>query len=715
MNTRAAARRLALLVIGSVWITGLASASQDIDARADRLASLQREFVLSETSERRREIARTIQDLRDDLIREAPDDPRAPTWLLDEAAATIDRVDLNGALPAVRFGVPTAAQRRAVELAARDAHRHLVEARQRIDASIERLETELLAGVDDPNAPSDAARLGAIERDLARLIDREQLSRLPYYMGLTASMRVLVEQDDAAQQSHAKLVAASLGDLDLPPGEALARGRVAIGSTILALGDDEPPALSTAHEWFERARDASSSGTSTVRIDTILGLASVLSRRPGVTPDAVWAAAHTIISPVPDDPRLALRASEGVAVSIVRVANNDAGWLGEAIRPILSLPERTPSGERLAWEHLVYQKIALLSAPTWPFELLPAEVAYARAIAESTNGLIAGTAESDRLLRSVADRPDAGRFAPKAMWELAARQADSEDPAVLIDTIGLLDRLVRSAPASPEAANAAGAAPVVGRYAYEASLGTTHAPDAERAYLIALRLGAFATPATDDAVRWRASLALLISERPGLVPDPDARLDELLRAMEAIPANAPETRALHGVLRRAIDSRSEPIDAVTATRAYDWARTRSDPDEPYLRFVTAGALLEVDPALALRLLVPMVTEEPTPDDIDVDRASALLGIAQRRTGSRDDAFGTLRELTASLERRSITGPTYWMAWAELLEMLAEDNDDGSRSPTIRLQVRRLRVLDASLGGPPSRARIEAVARGLHGV
>jgi hypothetical protein len=48
----------------------------------------------------------------------------------------------------------------------------------------------------------------------------------------------------------------------------------------------------------------------------------------------------------------------------------------------------------------------------------------------------------------------------------------------------------------------------------------------------------------------------------------------------------------------------------------------------------------------------------------------------------------------------------------MLEILRTQNDDGARSSTIRLQVNRLKLIDAALGGAPWRERILKVESSL---
>jgi hypothetical protein len=98
-----------------------------------------------------------------------------------------------------------------------------------------------------------------------------------------------------------------------------------------------------------------------------------------------------------------------------------------------------------------------------------------------------------------------------------------------------------------------------------------------------------------------------------------------------------------------------------------------------------------------------------------------LGRAQRLAGQGSVAFATLRELVEELDAAAgaVGGAggsrpgIYWLAWAEMLEILNADTSRPDRASVVREQVRRLELVDPNLGGEgaePARARIRALAR-----
>ena len=102
------------------------------------------------------------------------------------------------------------------------------------------------------------------------------------------------------------------------------------------------------------------------------------------------------------------------------------------------------------------------------------------------------------------------------------------------------------------------------------------------------------------------------------------------------------------------------------------------------------------------------------------RSRLGLGRAQRAAKQTEEAFATLRSLVDELERaaakrRPATADrheAYWLAWAEMLEILAADNRDGRRTDVIRLQLNRLSLVDPAFGGGDASRRIKAVRESL---
>ncbi|TVQ32697.1 MAG: hypothetical protein EA376_04855 [Phycisphaeraceae bacterium] len=86
--------------------------------------------------------------------------------------------------------------------------------------------------------------------------------------------------------------------------------------------------------------------------------------------------------------------------------------------------------------------------------------------------------------------------------------------------------------------------------------------------------------------------------------------------------------------------------------------------------------------------------------------------AMRQAGDEAGAFAIWRELAGALEAAEVYDEIFWRSWTRMLSALADRNQDGARTATIRREAGRLRALDDSLGGRPHRGRIENVIRRL---
>lgn len=82
--------------------------------------------------------------------------------------------------------------------------------------------------------------------------------------------------------------------------------------------------------------------------------------------------------------------------------------------------------------------------------------------------------------------------------------------------------------------------------------------------------------------------------------------------------------------------------------------------------------------------------------------------------ARDDAgaFAILRDLVATTPVEERTTRAYWHASMRMLEILARQNDDGSRTPAIAREIRRLKLQPSWGTHEDICARIDAVAAGL---
>jgi hypothetical protein len=126
-----------------------------------------------------------------------------------------------------------------------------------------------------------------------------------------------------------------------------------------------------------------------------------------------------------------------------------------------------------------------------------------------------------------------------------------------------------------------------------------------------------------------------------------------------------------------------------------------------LRYEADGLAASGDPAGALAIYGALADPERPTLDLALARAEALLAL-----GRRPDAFALYRDVAAALEETDRAAPAYWRAWSRMLEILAQENEDGTRTASIRARLGQLRAIDPGLGGEPHRRRMEGVERSL---
>src|SRR5262249_52796208 len=144
---------------------------------AARLGALEKKMAAT-TGAERAALARECDQVRGVLVELAPEDPRAPSWLIDRAAYTIDRLGDDGTDNAVLVGLPSGPQRRRCVAASLEALRTLEQARSIAETTTARLEESIL---DLRGEHGDVAGKAAeAERDLHRLVDLEQAQRIPF-------------------------------------------------------------------------------------------------------------------------------------------------------------------------------------------------------------------------------------------------------------------------------------------------------------------------------------------------------------------------------------------------------------------------------------------------------------------------------------------------------------------------------------------------------
>jgi len=200
-----------------------------------------------------------------------------------------------------------------------------------------------------------------------------------------------------------------------------------------------------------------------------------------------------------------------------------------------------------------------------------------------------------------------------------------------------------------------------------------------------------------------------------LLRDIPASADPATRA-ESLAAG---TRAARVLLATA--SSPSPNLAPALRAAVAWA-DKHDPslrDPLTLALADTLALAPADAPEARRLYASLLAlRPPLPRAM---RIAAQIGAARLATpDSRPAAFTALAALADELDAppqdaqpsRPARPPEFWAVWAEMLRLMADDNQNGQRSAQIRLRVRQLRVIDPSLGGGPPAQSITDIERSL---
>src|SRR5690606_31544197 len=195
--------------------------------------------------------AREAHELRAKLIALAPQSLDAPTWLADQAADALARAMAGHDDLSVLAGVATEAERTRVRSAAEDAAGLLTRARETGERLVERLEADLF------KEDVDEARVAAIERALAKLIDEELEARVPL---LSARASVLLaasapagEEGAAEARDAARRVLEALSELRFRTEEAEAERLALTGSALLAAAGGDLQMRSRAREMFRAA------------------------------------------------------------------------------------------------------------------------------------------------------------------------------------------------------------------------------------------------------------------------------------------------------------------------------------------------------------------------------------------------------------------------------------------------------------------------------
>ncbi|MBX3402995.1 MAG: hypothetical protein KF699_06215 [Phycisphaeraceae bacterium] len=675
-------------------------------------------------------------DATDDLLRRlietSPEDPEAPTWMLDRAELALQRAARDGAASSLMFGIPGREQPIWVSMHAAAAAELCAQARAAIDAAVARLEGELLEpGTDAEQARVTAAR---VEPLLAMLIETEQAVRLPEIEFAAVALRALGEpqhepRERALRESLARL--AGGGTMR----DALASPRAALLGAALLLRSDDGAARDAASRLLERLLGPLGAGkpgepqrtiapSDAVRLCMALiacGRESDAERMPCPGRGEDWLV----------DLLLAEARARVQMRSVQRGGENATDGIVRAAGHLMRIAERYDGGAAAldtaagpsALRQLVYEKVATLVPPGSAWALIDPEIALARAwmlrsvnLPRDVRPERAASAECLALLEAVAARSDAhDAVRAQARWLLAAEHVRSSGHR----ETAACDALVRIVVELPRTRLARAAAEKIVR---------EHAPDLSGEVVVfeshrqaaavasALRLLAADDPPQDATL---AGLAVALVGHGGVCGD---TWSEAVAACQRIAA-ADQHERIARLLTSRIDAMlhatqpvQERVDALAA--AAKWLEARGQAWRSLeLRLQRAELIIERGTSHDARAEIDALVGSAMDRAGTIERARlrTLRGIALRRAGDDAAAMAEFRAVAAECERdarstgdRAAAREAFWSAWAEMLEIAAASSGDApERAEQARRHRQRLELLDPSLGGEPWAGRIRA--------
>jgi hypothetical protein len=167
-------------------------------------------------------------------------------------------------------------------------------------------------------------------------------------------------------------------------------------------------------------------------------------------------------------------------------------------------------------------------------------------------------------------------------------------------------------------------------------------------------------------------------------------------------------------IRTAVPDTSQTAPrAGSALRAADLLITRQG-TYTHLAIRALSTALQTDDAARIdRLRQSALKAAPNADGPENrDWLTLLHAEASLRAGNAADAFGVYRNLVATTAPEDRTARPYWHASMRMLEILSSQNADGSRTPAIAREIRRLRLQPSWRTHPDICDRIDAIARDI---
>ena len=587
-------------------------------ALMDRIAA-QRAAIANAAPAERAAIVEEVLDLRAQLIRDHPDDPRQPVWLADQAQDLFYLV-----LPAdsselvARFGLPTPQQLDRVRRVARDMNDFASRAEMALEQVIMDTESNRGGGFDPT------------------LFETERNRRVPFLRGIAACLDADFNvEEPAARHALYSIAKSRLGPVgDLLPDRLAATAELYAGLALLGVEkylDAAKTLRDVSTAPLARRSDVFAARLALVRCRAAVDAQDALTGLDEIERD--FAEADELLFRVLiADQRFRLRTRQG------RVADAFGAYLELA---------HAEGPRHAATRAIGFSRLVVVAGPGTPLEGLPELVSVARAgnLAATPGARTEAIELYERLLAD--DRLD-DTTAAAAMFGLARVYLDAGNPT------GAIRQLAKLARVYPASTHAEASIELAASLAAE---GDRLAPgDTGRAALLRevleILLSRYPNLASVDRWRYRAGCLALDERRfedaigffDAVGVDAGVRADALYRRAESLGAWA---ASMAGTPMRQVLARRLLVGAAEAEAA--------NPDRrSMLARFRAEALLAIDdPAGALAAL----------SDGDDDEFSVLVRIDAYRAMGRPDEMA--RELQRLVD---MTGPRAGAALVAMFEM-----------------------------------------------
>ncbi|MGH7131651.1 MAG: hypothetical protein ACREJO_06875 [Phycisphaerales bacterium] len=640
------------------------------------------------------------------------------TQPLDQAAAKLDALSADAADTSALFGIPTQEQAKRVSENAKAAIQLLDQAERAIRTQLER------ARVAVPATNEERARI-------KRLREVELALRVPILRGRAAALAAMIETDGDQKSLYLAMANGALSAADGLPTAAEGIRRVTLAAVIVGRnqggrgGETSKKAIDLVRSVLELpvGADPATSISALTRFEAIVALCQCVDSPAEARRITEKASAEAT------EPLLRVVCIEALARAMRRLGAGSidprATGIDTPADVLASLATRTDLGltpEQA--EVLVFEKLAgaYRDEPrnSDDLVLVARGVVLCRAEGSRSSGLA--------LLDKVATGIGPSELRADAAWYAAAFRWQSDRFMDKLQTVDSLLTLARRAPNSKRADDAVRLAVQRGRELAampgQSGPGTKALTDALGVAIERFRKG-------PDADLYRIELAQTTPVREA------ADLSRVLDALRAVPANSTHAARAAQLLRARVDAHlAEVRDAANKPNAdpKQCAKALTQSLSLALTVLQNYPAAGKDQAALDELMVELAEAKIAAGEKDAEelfkelissgaaerirggQARLSLGLARayRTAGREEAAFNALKAFVEPMDAPdtvAVRPPEYWLAWAEMLEMIfkkAKTTEHGD----IRLKIRTLQALDPKLGGDEAFARITAVEKAL---